>query len=297
MWFLVLGCCLLVSATEEPAGGKTEAIREGTMTTKPTMHTYFDRIPPEERFTGMEDEDDDKMIVYWKEAWEEAGWDTRILTVEDAKKHPQFAEFDTLLRSMKLDAFGNICYYKYLAMAAIGGGWMADYDVYPLRDFRSVKINHNTDDMVIYDIVRASLASGSASGYLKLGNSLLQLGKDRIELESPAQASVPVMINHMTDEMPMHTIVENRTQYNWVQSMTKVLSPPFIKSTIDPIDPAICTHRAMRKHHIALHMSPRNVQHLGVPPELRFPKYRVEAAKLFREDFVRVCNVTIFDVM
>merc|ERR1712071_506152 len=67
------------------------------------------------------------------------GWTPKILTVDDARKHPRFEEYNKMLDDVPLDGYSGyrsgynrLCYLRWLAMAAVGGGFMSDYDTVPL---------------------------------------------------------------------------------------------------------------------------------------------------------------------
>lgn len=88
---------------------------------KPVIHTFFQPIKGQ-----------DPMLQAWKDEWESVGWQTKVLTLDDAKKHPYF---DTMREAVEKvfpsDTYNQLCFYRYLAMAADGGGWMSDYDTFP----------------------------------------------------------------------------------------------------------------------------------------------------------------------
>eukprot|EP00542_Grammatophora_oceanica_P002946 CAMPEP_0194065090 /NCGR_PEP_ID=MMETSP0009_2-20130614/84813_1 /TAXON_ID=210454 /ORGANISM="Grammatophora oceanica, Strain CCMP 410" /LENGTH=134 /DNA_ID=CAMNT_0038717821 /DNA_START=119 /DNA_END=520 /DNA_ORIENTATION=- len=98
--------------------------------------------------TGMTDEADAAMLRVWQEEWTDIGWDPVILTLEDAKQHPRYEEFATKLENVPLwgrskkkssmnREYNQLCYIRHLAMAAVGGGFMSDYDVLPLKQMVS----------------------------------------------------------------------------------------------------------------------------------------------------------------
>mmetsp|Transcript_2871 Transcript_2871/g.4307 ORF Transcript_2871/g.4307 Transcript_2871/m.4307 type:complete len:328 (+) Transcript_2871:73-1056(+) len=83
---------------------------------------------------------DEDMQEQWKSAWTAAGYNPQILTIDDAKSHEDYDEFDKKVkaffkRKMQLnsDDYTN-CYFRYLAMSVKGGGIMVDLDTFPGAD-------------------------------------------------------------------------------------------------------------------------------------------------------------------
>ncbi len=98
---------------------------------RPIMHTFYE---PTAQWTGMNLEGEAKLLEIWKEAWENKGWDTKVLSRDDAMKHPDFNMLEKRLQSLKVGPYNRVCFYRWLAMAAIDGdgGWISDYDLFPL---------------------------------------------------------------------------------------------------------------------------------------------------------------------
>merc|ERR1712157_106848 len=92
---------------------------------RPRMHTFF-------HYLGFGDY---YLIEIWKEAWYEAGWYPVVLTLEAAQAHPIYKEFEHLFMfaENKLHTYDRMCFYRWLAMAMSGGGWMSDMDTLPLN--------------------------------------------------------------------------------------------------------------------------------------------------------------------
>ena len=66
---------------------------------RPVMHTFYHKIEKEHYYhghkrTGMSDDDDLRLIKAWEEAWQQAGWDTRVIGLKEAMEHPEFDDFD-----------------------------------------------------------------------------------------------------------------------------------------------------------------------------------------------------------
>ena len=117
---------------------------------RPVMHTFFHRIDPDKKGTAMSDAADQALLDAWAKAWFDAGWEPVVLTLEDAMRHSGYERYSKKLEGVPMMGKGGmglnilynqLCYYRWLAMAASGGGWMSDYDVFPLtpslpRDMR-----------------------------------------------------------------------------------------------------------------------------------------------------------------
>merc|ERR1711957_772639 len=84
---------------------------------------------PENNLPFSEGIDDERVLDLWKELWQNSGWEPRVLTLDDAKNHPDYEIYRSLL--LKLPNF--VSYARWLAMAEHGsGGWMVEYDTIPL---------------------------------------------------------------------------------------------------------------------------------------------------------------------
>ena len=101
---------------------------------KPIMHTYFDDI---KQNVAMSDEENHQLINVWTRSWNDAGFDTVVLTKKDAMKHPDFEKLSKKLLELGVDEYNQVCFWRWLAMAMLkddcqDGGWMSDYDTFPL---------------------------------------------------------------------------------------------------------------------------------------------------------------------
>uniref|UniRef100_A0A7S2VY02 Alpha 1,4-glycosyltransferase domain-containing protein n=1 Tax=Eucampia antarctica TaxID=49252 RepID=A0A7S2VY02_9STRA len=109
---------------------------------RPVIHTYYAK-KLEHLQEDWDSEEHWDMLSYWKDQWESAGWDTRILTEEDAKQHPYYDTYQTDLEKLKVSSYNYYCFHRWLAMVVVGGGWMSDYDVVPLHMDQIRKNNKN----------------------------------------------------------------------------------------------------------------------------------------------------------
>lgn len=102
---------------------------------RPRMHTFYHRI--DDGSTGMSSASDVALLTAWASSWYTAGWDPVILTMVDVRRHPQYETRRAFLEANNPDeAYNAVCFWRWFGMATVeGGGWMADYDVFPLYDF------------------------------------------------------------------------------------------------------------------------------------------------------------------
>ena len=121
-------------------------------------------------------------LAGWKKAWTDAGWETRVLTVEDAKQSPEFENVNR--RIDRIPRGGNaeyerLCYLRYLAMSAAGGGWMSDMDTVPTRLSPDIGLpNHGA--FTVYANFIPALVSGNSTEYLKMALTLTDLGLEQM---------------------------------------------------------------------------------------------------------------------
>ena len=82
-------------------------------------------------------EENHQLINVWTRSWNDAGFDTVVLTKKDAMKHPDFEKLSKKLLELGVDEYNQVCFWRWLAMAMLkddcqDGGWMSDYDTFPL---------------------------------------------------------------------------------------------------------------------------------------------------------------------
>ena len=144
---------------------------------RPVMHTFYQ---------GVEIGEDD-LLEYWKEAWNNAGWETVVLTLDDARKHPYYDEMFSVINPIWGYGYNAFCFYRWLAMAASGGGWMADYDTFPTNFPKSeghMRNLPNGGKFTSFEAHVPSLMSGTADEWLRVTKLLIDaLKEDRVENE------------------------------------------------------------------------------------------------------------------
>jgi hypothetical protein len=240
---------------------------------RPVIHTFFQSSEPLDCLPTSdcpETESDNLLVSLWKEEWSYAGWNPVVLTLKDVENHPDYEKLKAELDSLRLDSFGNLAFSRWIAMAAVGGGWYADYDAFPIREFPSDLPNNGR--MTVYDIASPTLASGSADEWLLTVNALLADAKNH-------QSTDPKSITFWTDSLGVLSLM--RTYEN-----KKSPSPQTARRVANPYgkkDPILtdsgCDTKPFRGRWV-VHFGLEMVQGAQfVPPELRLPKHRVTLAK------------------
>lgn len=114
--------------------GKRESQIKGPISKdgKPIMHTFFEEVPG--GCCGASSSGHNHLLNTWKSTWERAGWDTKVLTIKDSKKNSYFDLFEKTIVGLQIDEYNKRCFYRWFAMSGLeGGGWMSDYDLFPLN--------------------------------------------------------------------------------------------------------------------------------------------------------------------
>jgi len=159
---------------------------------RPVMHTFYEFAENE---TGMSKEGDVELLKLWESYWNEAGWDTRILTMNDIPRTARNQERINIVNSMKkIGKYNRYCFLRWLAMANVGG-WMSDYDVFPLHARKNAQAHRNGGDFLPndgkftgYDRIRGqlssvpSLLSGSPSEWERLVENAI-VNMDQMKLK------------------------------------------------------------------------------------------------------------------
>jgi len=132
---------------------------------RPIMHTFYENLP----------EGEDDLVVAWKEEWTLAGFETRVLNFEDAKRHPYFKQMEEVVKPMFGEGYNAMCLYRWLAMAASGGGWMTDYDTFPTNfPMDEGIILPNNGNLTSFESQIPSLMSGRADEWTRVAKLLVE---------------------------------------------------------------------------------------------------------------------------
>lgn len=105
---------------------------------KPVMHTFFEPVDNKYGCCGMSHKGHNTLLSAWKQAWEDRGWEVKVLTKENSMDHPDFDMLTDKLQDLHVGDYDTKCFWRWLAMASREddngeGLWMSDYDVFPLQ--------------------------------------------------------------------------------------------------------------------------------------------------------------------
>lgn len=91
------------------------------------VYTYFTQDPRLPDFSAE--------LALWEETWRARGWETEILGPDDAKQHPEYYALRKRapLPSVNPAVYEQACFDRWMALSAVGGQLMVDFDVMNLE--------------------------------------------------------------------------------------------------------------------------------------------------------------------
>jgi hypothetical protein len=120
----------------------------------------------------------DPQFRLWKAAWEGAGFDARALSLEDAIQHPNFETYSNAIGEIL--PFGHrdikMQFLRYLAMNAVGGGFLTEVTVFPLWPYSYMHAAEAREFTVRCGSIKkptGCLLSGSAREWNRISVELL----------------------------------------------------------------------------------------------------------------------------
>ena len=169
-------------------------VMESFLQEKPVMHTFFQHIDKAHhkrgstlnQGSGMSDVGHSKLLSAWRQAWEDAGWETVILDLDDAKAFPDYSSIRDFLDTQDFGEYDELCFLRWFAMISAGGGWMSDYDVFPIKEnipesiMKSVGLP-NDGEFTAYDNggLAPSLLSGTKDEWERMAYGLIDMANSQ----------------------------------------------------------------------------------------------------------------------
>jgi hypothetical protein len=132
---------------------------------RPIIYTFFEA-------PAVYDPNDQSvdLIDTWKKSWYDVGWEPHIVSENDARMVPEYQEIISMLSDEPMISPDVVFEFKrWLAMAGVGGGWMADVNAFPLNYFiRHGRTLPNDGMLTVYGGTVPALVSGTGKEYLRV---------------------------------------------------------------------------------------------------------------------------------
>ena len=240
---------------------------------RPVIHTFYQQSD-----VGEED-----LLKSWADSWQEVGFQTRVLTLEDAKKHPNFDEYSKIIFENAWDDYNQMCFYRWLAMASTGdGGWMTDYDTFPLNfPIEEGRVLPNNGQFTSFEIFVPSLMSGSAEEWKRVTKMVID-AIDHIPEDTPK-----------TDMFAFREV--SRQDDNGIQFLRPDIPDPEIRRGYDYISPHEVNCDAMkfaRAVHLSHSKSAAAFNDGLYPIEIENAReqYRSDASRVYLREWKEQCS-------
>jgi len=170
---LVIICILLVQSFNAPKANNHERQRRNLQEERPVIYTFFE--PAYE--SSLSQKSLLLQLETWRTSWMNAGWKAVILTLKDAEQHYLYSHFKKAFDEARfpVSKYDQMCFYRWLAMAKVGGGWMSDYDTMPLYSNPAESLTlPNNGKFTSYQQHVPALVSGSEREWDRMSNLMYQ---------------------------------------------------------------------------------------------------------------------------
>jgi hypothetical protein len=137
-----------------------------TSSTKPVIYR-FDRV-------SNSLSDARRLPNVWDMVWSNAGWIPKKLMVDQLSSQENYSGLKERLQKTALYPIQQRHIHKYLAMACVGGGWLAHGDTFPLNPFGSGTTLPNEGKMTVYDDKFPCLMSATAEEWMRIATTLVE---------------------------------------------------------------------------------------------------------------------------
>ena len=162
-----------------------------------------------------------RLIELWKVNWKRSGWEPVVLDETHARKHPDYEDLVVKLRnlpSINPEGYELACYLRYLAVAAMGGGFMSDFDLFNYGFPRQDPYPRIT---LFARPAVPCLVSGPAEGYLQIVRMFANYTP--VESDRIWSAKRNEYVPHVSD---MHLLQKFPNSHGSVHAVDEPLSRP-----------------------------------------------------------------------
>lgn len=185
------------------------------------VYTYFVPVPL------IDQTQQRKLLEWWKFTWSECGWNPVVLSIQHAQSHPRWAWYQEAMSRkplMNSPDYELACYYRWLAVAAVGGGVQSDYDCMNNWLTPSDVASSMADGkMTIYEPKHVpSLVSGSASEFERMAELFAGFEVSQYKAEMLAEtrggtvtSDMFILSNFPEQIRPQKVVWEYRKERGW----------------------------------------------------------------------------------
>ena len=159
-----------------------------------------------------------KIPYVWSQVWESAGWTPMTLAVNKYSASKEYKDILDLLEP-NCNLLQKTHVYKYLAMAASGGGWLAHSDTFPLHPFGSSLELPNDGKFTAFG--GPWLISASADEWLRMGKLVANHARNYPLRDEWTEAFALQQMQHVyilqreVFETPNVATAPNDVQWKW----------------------------------------------------------------------------------
>jgi len=252
----LLICSLVCHVSGEKNHLRTLQSTSSSERKRPVIYTFFEL---KELPNGQKHEMDvhEKMLAVWTALWYEAGWDPKILTLDDARKHPDFEKYrdgitvnETAVRTPYTvfeNSYDYMCFMRWLAMASHGeGGWMSDYDTFPMGiSYLDGFSMPNGGVFTGYERHVPSLLSGSAHEWDRMSRMVLDMAVQKVRDEKRELYS---------DMYALYDIIQNN-EHEFIRDMKVYMGYPYKEKHIvdcNALKNVMVVHLSHMRTHMAV---------------------------------------------
>ena len=198
---------------------KEQCFNKNNEAKRPVIYTFFElkktRNPENQRKNLHEN-----LLAVWTELWYAAGWEPKILTLDDSRKHPDYEQFrNGIVENSAVGSYDYMCFMRWLAMASHGeGGWMSDYDSFPMGiSYLDGLTLPNGGIFTGWERHVPSLLSGSAEEWNRISRMVLDMALRKVRDEK---------IEFYSDMYALHDVVVNN-ENEFIRDMKVYMGYPY----------------------------------------------------------------------
>lgn len=224
---------------------------------RPVIFTFYEPVD------YLDSENPQDLLEVWETSWSNAGWEPVVLSLGDAKRHPGYKKLiktleDSLQFGSNRDRYNYFCFMRWLAMASSGGGWLADYDTFPLKLPASHELPNDGKFTGHANFV-PNLMSGSALEWNRMSKELFDTFADHNKIASKSFYSDLYAAKDLLESKQSYLALPRMAQVDDFY-LTEIADPATKWRRLDPYDFTKKCHLA--DDYVAIHFSHYSCQRM-----------------------------------